>query len=95
MSQLAESQKRNSQVLAKERSEFRDRLLKIREESVTRAATESSLTLALNQLTINLRKFGAKAPDYFKVITSQMLDIVGEADRILLANESRMRALEF
>ena len=96
MSQLAESQKRNGQVLAKERQDFRDKVLKIREKSFeSESGPESAIILALNQLTINLRKYNTSAPDYFNLIVRQMCDIIQDADRILLSNESKMRALEF
>ncbi|CAG9335352.1 unnamed protein product [Blepharisma stoltei] len=97
--QLNESQKRHAQVLAKERQDFRDNLLKVRDEKEQKSGQESdkSLVLAINQLSISLGNAGKRInePEVFSKICKQLQNLVLLCDETILSNGSKLRELEF
>ena len=100
MEQLHQSQKRHSQVLAKERQDFRDSLIKVREEQenlLQESESDRPLVLAVNKLAIGLSNISHKVqdPEYFKKVIGQMQSIISECDQTLLKYESRNKELEF
>lgn len=99
LQQLSESQKRHASVLAKERQEFRDNLLKIREEFTVPLDNdpERPLILAINQLNLQLNSLKPRCadPEVFDKIISHMQKVISECDKSLLTSEGKCRELEF
>lgn len=97
--QLNESQKRHSQILAKERQDFRDSLIKVRDEQDQKSGQnyDKSLILAINQLSIALGNAGKKInePEVFSKIIKQIQSLVIACDETILNSSSKLRELDF
>lgn len=95
--QLTESEKRSSQVLAKERRDFKEALLSARDQPLQVLEVSQPVVLALKQLTVALNSLSNSAPnpDLYLQLVKEMGDLVLNCDKSLIMAEARGRRLEF
>jgi len=96
-SQLTESEKRSSQVLAKERRDFKEALLTARDLPLQGFDVSQPVVLALKQLTVALNSLSDRAPnqDLYLQLVKEMGDLVLNCDKSLIMAEAKVRRLEF
>lgn len=95
--QLTESEKRSSQVLAKERRDFKEALLNARDPPLQVFEVSQPVVLALKQLTVALNSFtdSAPSPDFYLQLVKDMGELVLNCDKSLIMAEAKVRRLEF
>ena len=95
--QLTESEKRNSQVLAKERREFKEALLTAKNAPLQVFDVSQPVVLALKQLTVALNALSDRAPseDLYLQLVKDMGELVLNCDKSLIMAEAKIRRLEF